>query len=198
MGTEAQASAVLRAGAIGTTLLTLEHEYGGVPRSESDEAKARLDEIGKTFKQCVVESSIAGLSTYVLADFLQKRRLFAQEANDFPCTLTDLLRGLNRYPRPAAKATALVGTAAHLGGLVGIFFDLLRTTTGDLSLYDATRFIILDFPSGICEMQVTPKMEGSRPLLALVALHLQSLSETLRDRDLAMQMITAAAEVYPG
>jgi hypothetical protein len=200
IGTEAQATSVHIAGPIGTTLLTIEHCYGGVTLAEHAEAVARLEEIGTRFKRQVSESSVAGLPTYVLTDFLQKQTLFIRDSGEFPFFLTDLLTERNRYLLPSNQAPSVFGAAAHLGGLVGISFNLLRPLSGDLGLHEPHRGIILDFPSGKAEMQITPieqKIEGSRDLLALVSLYLRSLSEITPDRELAGRMINAAQEVFP-
>lgn len=195
LGTEAQAQAVLSAGSVGNTLLALEHVYGGVSFGDHYEVKTRLEELGTMFRGYVSESSVAFLSTYVLVDFFQKKRLFPQEGN-FPLTLTDLLLGNRTRPRPANQATSLIGVAAHLGGLVGISFLLRRNVSGEASLYDPSRGIILDFPSGKAEMQVAPADEGGEPLIALVSFHLAGLADAVSDVDQAVRMSRAARMVY--
>ncbi|HSA58491.1 MAG TPA: hypothetical protein VLJ37_02245 [bacterium] len=198
LGTAEQASFVQGSGPIGATFLALEHCYAGVPWTEHAEATTRLGEMALLFKRKMTESSIAFLSTYVLTDYFQKSPLFVREGAEYPALLTDLLMGRQRHPRSSNRATAPLAAASHFGSLVGIDFRLARGTGGEIRLYDATQRVLMDFPSGKAEMQVSAEVEGSMPLLALVALHLHSLAAAASERDTAARLVIAAGQVYPG
>ncbi|HEX5037735.1 MAG TPA: hypothetical protein VFX30_11295 [bacterium] len=210
LGNEVQAHMVADAGAMGNTLLALEHAYGSVSFEDHLEAEVRLNQLGGKFKSYVADNSTASLSTDLNADwsvstlvlnsFLEKQRVFAQDAV-YPSFLADLLLGRKRHMRPANQTTSLFGLAAHLGGLANIPFLLLRNADS-MSLFDP-RGSILDFPSGKAAIQIAPATEPGEPvpgepLIALVAFHLISVADGFSEVGHAAKMYHAARMIYPG
>lgn len=210
LGTEIQARVVIDAGAMGNTLLALEHAYRDVSLEDHLEAEVRLKNLGDKFKSYISDNSMVNLSTdlssqwnvstLVLNSFLEKQRAFTEDA-DYPLSLTDLLLGRKRHTRPANQAASLFGIAAHLGGLARIQFSLLRNADG-MSLFDP-RGSILDFPSGKAALQMAPATEPGEPvpgepLIALVAFHLIGLADGLSEVGQAARMYQAARIIFPG
>jgi hypothetical protein len=136
------------------------------------------------------------MGAYALNNFLQLKPPFAQKES-FPLSLTDLLLSRSDRARPANQATSLMAVTAHLAGLTGISFLLRRTDKGDMSLYDPTDGIILDFPSGKAEMQAGPAGEAGEPLIALVAFHLIGLADAVPGSEQAARMYRAARMIFP-
>jgi hypothetical protein len=195
LGTEAQARFVASAGALGHTLLAIEHSYGSAPMEDHDEARACLDRWGSSFKVYLTESSVAFIGAFALNTFLQQKRPFAQK-EDFPLFLTDLLLGRSRRARPANQATSLMAVTAHLAGLNGISFLLRRSDRGEMSLYDPKDAIIVDFPSGRAEMQAGTTGDSGEPLTALIAFHLAGLADAISETEQAARMYRAARMIY--
>jgi hypothetical protein len=210
LGTEIQARMVTDAGAMGNTMLALEHAYADVPLEDHMEAEVLLKNFGGKFKSYISDNSMVNLSTdmsshwnvstLVLNSFLEKQRLFTEDA-DYPSFLTDLLLGRKRHLRPANQTASLFGIAAHLGGLAHIQFSLLRNAD-EMSLFDP-RGIILDFPSGKPAVQIAPATEPGEPvsgdpLIALVAFHLIGLADGLSEVGQAARMYHAARMIFSG
>lgn len=199
LGTEAQARAVTSAGPLGHTLLAIEHAYGGAPLEDYEEAKACLNRWGSSFKVYLTESSVAFIGAYALNNFLQLKPPYTQR-EEFPLSLTNLLLSRNDRARPANQATSLMAVTAHLASLTGISFLLRRTDKGDMSLYNQTDGIILDFPppSGRVEIQTAAAGEAGEPIISLVAFHLTGLADATSETVQALKMYQAAKMIYPG
>lgn len=196
LGNAIQAEIVTQAGSLGSTMLALEQAYGGVSLEDNLAAEAALGKFETRYRSFVTDSSVAFLKTYALLDFFQKRPLPGFEA-DFPVSLTDLLLGNKKRLVPANQSTALFGLMTHLGGLSQIEFSVVRRSEG-LSLFDAKRECIIDFPAGRAEMQVGAATEAREPLLALISLHLIGLADGASEVGQAARMYHAARTMYPG
>ena len=196
LGTEAQAQNVLASSDLGSTILMIEREYGGLSFFDHFEVTTRLGELRGLFNTRVAEMSGPLPKMHSLHFFFDRVRFSLAEGGFYPALLSDFLMHRAKNLVPPEFCPALLAVGAHLAAIAGANVVVGSTPEDYRGLFSAEEGLLLTFHGERTELVLMPESPHSEPLLSIVSEYLLAMAKVSALPEHAERLRQAAQVVY--